>query len=516
MSTPSSDTPAVGTETATPATGWGAAADTPSTGWSAVSGVSGSWRAQLPSRVRSRPRAYGTGRYGKDRYDSRDDTRYAWGRIAPAITLFLGILIGAAAPARAVNSYCETADATTTLLSLCLPSVDVEGANPWGSKWNTNAQMIENEFLVFAASTGTLQALLSQLGVSTNTLNQVKASTGTNSSITQLTGLTTPLTVPQGGTGANSLMAHGLLIGEGASASTATRAMANGGLVIGAGVGVDPSTGTLTAGSAITVTNSAGAIAVGVDSSSAVVKSGGLILNSEIDGSSITKLSGGLIPNSLIDGSVVTKQGVGISSTGASAQFMQNMVVVGGLIKGGNFVAGGSGDAVLIATQTFSGSNTHLSTESFSGAVYGIDESTTIYNFAYSSGTQTAWAGCTMGRSSGTFTTHNIGDGVSAHFLANCRSSSTNIIQMVVLLDGRPSASSGWTSGALTGYDGTISPGVTGSDQPCQADAHWINVSSGSHTACIGVFSNSSNTWSFGDAFGPNKGSYFRVWSHRK
>lgn len=492
MSTPSSDTPAVGTETATPATGWGAAADTPSTGWSAVSGVSGSWRAQLPSRVRSRPRAYGTGRYGKDRYDSRDDTRYAWGRIAPAITLFLGILLGAAAPARAVNSYCETTDATTTLLSLCLPSVNVEGANPWGLKWNTNAQMIENEFLVFAASTGTLQALLSQLGVSTNTLNQVKASTGTNSSITQLTGLTTPLTVPQGGTGANSLTAHGLLIGEGASASTATRAMANGGLVIGAGVGVDPSTGTLTAGSAITVTNSAGAIAVGVDSSSAAVKSGGLILNSEIDGSSITK------------------QGVGISSTGASTQFLQNMVIVGGLVKGGNFTSGGVGDAVLTATQAFSGSNTFggpVSTTSVIGNLVlpvGSTVSTqgqltdfaSLFIMSMSSGTNTAWTGCTIANST-----------MSMH-VRTSGSTVTITVDGAIIGTGAGNNHSVWVT-----LDNTFSVQASAlipnwfSTQPVASyqmhvytAAKFVNIAAGDHTICLGASMSGGSTWRWNDS----------------
>lgn len=146
MSAPSSETPTSTTETATPAAGW---------------------RPQLPLRNRLRPRAYGTGRYGVDKYDSRDNTRYAWTRVGPAITALLFAFMGMAAPARATNAFCESADAATSVYAFCKPSVDVEGANPWGTKWNTNADMVESALQTLAASTGSLTSTASTLSAST-------------------------------------------------------------------------------------------------------------------------------------------------------------------------------------------------------------------------------------------------------------------------------------------------------------------------------------------------------------
>lgn len=93
--------------------------------------------------------------------------------------------------------------------------------------------------------------------------------------------------------------------------STFLPAMGNGGLIIGAGTSAIPSTGTLTGNAAVTITNSAGGIAISLNSSSATLKnSSGFVNNFEIDGSSIVKLtSGGLVPNALIDATSVTKQG---------------------------------------------------------------------------------------------------------------------------------------------------------------------------------------------------------------
>jgi hypothetical protein len=126
------------------------------------------------------------------------------------------------------------------------------------------------------------------------------------------------LGVPAGGTGDTSLTAHGLVVGEGTSNLNSLPAMGNGGLVIGGGTGVDPSTGTLTAGSAITVTNAAGKVTVDLDSSSAAVKSGGKIRDSELDSSSVTLQGNGFNGNSqlvqttaagkypALDGSLIT------------------------------------------------------------------------------------------------------------------------------------------------------------------------------------------------------------------
>jgi hypothetical protein len=55
----------------------------------------------------------------------------------------------------------------------------------------------------------------------TSRTNLVAAKSGANSDITSLTGLTTPLTVAQGGTGAATLTANNVLLGNGTSAPQA-------------------------------------------------------------------------------------------------------------------------------------------------------------------------------------------------------------------------------------------------------------------------------------------------------
>jgi len=86
------------------------------------------------------------------------------------------------------------------------------------------------------------------------------AASGANSDITSLAGLTTPLTVPQGGTGAATFTNGGILLGSGTGAITALGAATNGQIPIGDGT-TDPVLATLTGtANEVTVTNGAGAI----------------------------------------------------------------------------------------------------------------------------------------------------------------------------------------------------------------------------------------------------------------
>ena len=91
--------------------------------------------------------------------------------------------------------------------------------------------------------------------------------TSTGTSITVTTGAGTlnidiaaPVSVANGGTGATSLTAHGILVGEGTSAIT-SKVLTNGQLLIGS-TGADPSAAAITAGAGITITNGAGSITV--------------------------------------------------------------------------------------------------------------------------------------------------------------------------------------------------------------------------------------------------------------
>lgn len=73
--------------------------------------------------------------------------------------------------------------------------------------------------------------------------------------------LTTDLAVSEGGTGASTFTDHGILLGSGASAITATAAPTDGQLLIG-NSGADPDLATLTAGAGMSVTNAAGSITI--------------------------------------------------------------------------------------------------------------------------------------------------------------------------------------------------------------------------------------------------------------
>lgn len=182
----SADTPAAGSQTATPSTSWVSATAASAAGWATQAAASAGWKPQLPYRVRPKPRAYGTGRYGVDKYDSRDDSRYAWSRIAPALALLVG-LFSIAAPARAVNAYCESADALTPVFGFCKPSVDVEGATPWGTKNNANFDLVETSLQGIGTSTQSLQVQITATGASTAAitaiLTAVGASTQTNAGL---------------------------------------------------------------------------------------------------------------------------------------------------------------------------------------------------------------------------------------------------------------------------------------------------------------------------------------------
>ena len=73
------------------------------------------------------------------------------------------------------------------------------------------------------------------------------------------TGLSSPLTVPAGGTGLATITDGGILLGSGTGNINPTAQPTNGQLLIGS-TGVDPALATLTAGAGMTVTNAAGSI----------------------------------------------------------------------------------------------------------------------------------------------------------------------------------------------------------------------------------------------------------------
>lgn len=109
----------------------------------------------------------------------------------------------------------------------------------------------EGSSAVGFAAPGASGQILASTGTTTDPSFQSKAAlgiaaSGANSDITGLSGLTTALSVGQGGTGRATLTAHGVLLGEGASAINQTSAGSSGQPLLSGGASADPNWGTLT------------------------------------------------------------------------------------------------------------------------------------------------------------------------------------------------------------------------------------------------------------------------------
>lgn len=112
---------------------------------------------------------------------------------------------------------------------------------------------------------------------STARSNILAAASGANSDITSLSGLTTPLSVPQGGTGGVTFTAHAPIIGEGTSAHTSTAVGTTGQALLSGGSSADPAYGTLgvAGGGTGDVSLTAHGVLVGAGTSSVAVTSAG-------------------------------------------------------------------------------------------------------------------------------------------------------------------------------------------------------------------------------------------------
>mgnify|MGYP003626901758 CR=1 FL=1 len=92
------------------------------------------------------------------------------------------------------------------------------------------------------------------------------AASGANSDITSITGLTTDLTVAQGGTGAGTFAANGILFGNGTSAIGATAVGTDGHILTSNGSGVAPTFQAAAAGGATSINGLSDAAASGANS----------------------------------------------------------------------------------------------------------------------------------------------------------------------------------------------------------------------------------------------------------
>ncbi len=131
-----------------------------------------------------------------------------------------------------------------------------EGASAMVSKTLTNGQL-----LVGSTGADPVAAAITSSG-STITV--------TNGAGTLNVDVTAPLNVATGGTGATTLTSHGILLGHGTSAVTASAALTNGQLLVGS-TGNDPVAATLIQGANVTITNGAGTITIAADNAGGVV-----------------------------------------------------------------------------------------------------------------------------------------------------------------------------------------------------------------------------------------------------
>jgi hypothetical protein len=195
---------------------------------------------------------------------------------------------------------------------------------------------------------------------------------------------TIPIPVASGGTGASSLTANRLLLGNGTSAVSALGAATNGQIPIGS-TGSSPVLATITAGSGISVTNGAGTISIAATGGSGIStitgNSGGALSGSNINivtanatakvaGASTTETIDFGIDNLCLGSSLpslstgVHNVGFGIDALSALSTGNSNTAIGYNALKATNTATAGGNTAVgksaLLAQAGGSGNNTAL------------------------------------------------------------------------------------------------------------------------------------------------------------
>jgi len=328
---------------------------------------------------------FGIGLFGVGRFSSVDKTQSSWTVKKAAILSFLFAFLFQA-PALAQDAF-------TTDLNLRKPQVGVEDtATPWGDKYNANLDLLD---LAICDKRGSC-TIAGSLTVGTTL--QAGAIIG-NSSVTVVSPLTgdglpgSPVGVDSSsvtllGASPNHDKLSNVTASQHHTKTTDASELTSGTLpnarldsssvtLLGASPNHD-SLSNVTASQHHIKTIDASELSTGILPNARLDSSSVTLLGASPDHNSLSnvtasqhhtkttdasELTSGTLPNDRLDSSSVTLQGQGIDLTCPASQFIESANIDGGVIKSGTCSApAGVGDAVLSATQTFSGQNTFSNT----------------------------------------------------------------------------------------------------------------------------------------------------------
>ena len=226
------------------------------------------------------------------------------------------------------------------------------------------------------------QVILGDLSLGTLTSGTVTEVSTSLTGISIADPTTTPaisgtLAVASGGTGANTLTTGGILLGAGTGIITATAQPIDGQLLIGS-TGSDPVLSTLTAGTGVSINNTAGAIEISATGTGGTVTSVGLtetgsalnITGSPVTGAGTINIAGAGTSSQVVLGDLTlgtltsgTVTSVGLTETGSALNITGSPVTGAGTI---NIAGAGTSSQVVLGDLTLgtltSGTVTNVST----------------------------------------------------------------------------------------------------------------------------------------------------------